>query len=186
VAAAACFEGEAASVLAASGAVLRGEFRLSHGGVSSVYVDVRRVLGVTWASRALAGLLVACASRVGSGVDGVVGVATGGVPWASWLSLGLGLPLGYVRGQAKGYGTGRRVEGWRGPGSALLVDDVATTGGSLAGAVEALRSEGVRVEAALVVVDRGEGAGERLASLGVRLYPLTTLDAVRAAAGEPA
>jgi len=183
----ACFEREAAGVLVAVGAVLRGEFRLSSGRVSGVYVDVRRVLGVGWASRALAGLLVACASRVARGADAVVGVATGGVPWASWLALLMGVPLGYVRRSAKGHGTGSRVEGWRGPGSALLVDDVATTGGSLAGAVEALRSAGVKVEDAVVVVDRGEGARERLASLGVRLHALTTLAAVEAAAGgEPA
>jgi orotate phosphoribosyltransferase len=63
----------------------------------------------------------------------------------------------------------------------LLIEDVATSGGSVAQSIEVLRSAGARVERALVVVDREQGARERLAQLGVRLEALATLTELRGA-----
>ena len=173
-----------ARLLVEAGAVLRGEFRLSSGGVSNVYVDARILLSRReWMARALS-LLYAHAHRHIDEADAVVGVATGGIPWATGLGLIAGKPVGYVRAKAKEYGAGRILEGWRGPGRAVLVDDVSTSGGSLATAVEALRSEGVEVETAVVLLDREEGAGERLAGLDVVLAPVTRLSTVLSVLGE--
>ena len=179
-----CLEWEAARILVSAGAVLRGEFVLSSGEVSDLYIDARSVLGDRGAYAALLGLLAGAGYRHLSRADAVVGVATGGIPWAAGLAQAYGLPLGYVRPRAKGHGRGRRLEGWSGPGRAVLVDDVATTGGSLASAVEALREAGVEVETALVIVDREAGAGERLAGLDVVLAPLTRLSVIRRLLGE--
>jgi len=51
-----------------------------------------------------------------------------------------------------------------------MVDDVATTGGSVIQAIEAARAAGATVEHALVIVDRQEGGAENLAKLGVKLH----------------
>ena len=174
-----CIEEEAARILVSAGAVLRGEFVLSSGEATDIYIDARQVLADRRAYAALLGLLAAAGYRHLSRADAVVGVATGGIAWASGLAVAYGVPMGYVRGRAKEYGRGRRLEGWSGPGRAVLVDDVATTGGSLASAVEALREAGVEVETALVLVDREAGAGERLAELDVVLVPLTRLSVIR-------
>jgi orotate phosphoribosyltransferase len=56
----------------------------------------------------------------------------------------------------------------------LIVDDVATTGGSVIKAIEAARSVGASVDSALVIVDRQEGASEALAEHGVRLLSVFT------------
>jgi orotate phosphoribosyltransferase len=51
----------------------------------------------------------------------------------------------------------------------IIVDDVATTGKALIEAKQALDAIGVRVEKAMVIVDRGEGARESLAAAGLEL-----------------
>ncbi|MEM4498406.1 MAG: phosphoribosyltransferase family protein, partial [Nitrososphaerota archaeon] len=85
-------------------------------------------------------------------------------------------PMVYVRKEAKSHGTRRLIEGDFSPGlKALIVDDVATTGSSLERAASALRSEGLVVESAFVIVDREEGARERLEHLGIKLFSMTTL-----------
>ena len=52
----------------------------------------------------------------------------------------------------------------------LLVDDLATTGLSLKMAARAIRAEGGVVEDAFVLLDREEGARERLAEIGIDLH----------------
>ncbi len=181
-----CLEDVAARLLVEAGAVLRGRFRLSSGRESDIYIDARRLIGDSRAFPAMLGLLAAHARHLAVGAHAVVGVATGGIPWAVGLALLLGLPAGYVRLEAKGHGTQGSLEGWRGRGPVILVDDVATTGGSLARAAAILRSHGAEPMSAVVIVDREEGAAERLAEHDIVLEPLTTLSAVRKALGEPA
>ena len=72
-----------------------------------------------------------------------------------------------VRKAAKGHGAGRRIEGGLEVGArVVVVDDTATSGGSLLRAVEAVRDHGAEVLGVLTVVDREEGAKERLAAAG--------------------
>ncbi len=163
-----------ARLLSGIGALRFGEFVLSSGARSPVYVDLRIVPSYPKVFRTVLSLLASVAATEAGDAEAVVGVATGGVPWATGVAYLLGLPLGYVRPERKGHGTGRLVEGDI-RGCTLVVDDVATTGGSLARAVEALRGIGARPCYALVVVDREQGAGERLAGLGARLLRVTTL-----------
>jgi orotate phosphoribosyltransferase len=53
-----------------------------------------------------------------------------------------------------------------------LVEDIVTSGGAAAAAVEALRNAGLRCDTAICVVDREEGGLEALAAIGVRLVAL--------------
>jgi orotate phosphoribosyltransferase len=65
------------------------------------------------------------------------------------------------------------LEGVYEPGETVcLIEDVVTTGGAAANAVEALRAAGLECRTAVCVVDREEGGAEALAALGVRLAPL--------------
>ncbi len=164
-------------LLSKEGIILFGEFKLSSGKKSNVYIDLRRALSNTTLSRILSALLLAEISTYITGIDVIAGVATAGIPWATMAAAYYAKPLAYVRSKEKEHGTRRRVEGIVEGKRILLIDDVATTGSSLLEAARALREHRARVEVAAVVVDRGEGARELLAENGITLIaPLTLRD----------
>jgi len=165
------------AALRAADAVRYGEFELAHGGTSEYYVDKYR-FGTD--PDALSLVAEAFAARL----DGArpAGVAVGAVPLVTATALAADRPYLIVRKATKEYGTGNRVEGELPEGErVVVVEDVATTGTSAAEAVEALRAAGAVVERVLVVVDREEGATERLAELGVELEALVTAEELLAA-----
>ncbi len=162
------------------GAVKTGKFVLSSGRESDIYIDLRMVPSYPRVFKLILSSLYQVLYPLSGEIEGIIGVATGGLPWASGLALLAGLPLGYVRQERKEHGRGRLVETALSQGSRLIVvDDVATTGGSIERAVMALRSEGYDVRDAVVVVDREEGASERLASIGVRLWSVLKMRDIR-------
>jgi orotate phosphoribosyltransferase len=80
-------------------------------------------------------------------------------------------PLVYVRSQAKEHGTGKMVEGIiKKEMKILVVDDVATTGGSVVNGIRALREASAKISDAYVIVNRLEGAKESLQKEGVTLH----------------
>lgn len=147
-----------------------GEFELSHGGTSDYYVDKYRF---ETDPACLERIAQAFAERIGD--DTMAGVALGAVPLVAATSVVADRPYVIVRKAAKEYGTGNRIEGTLPEeGSVVVIEDVATTGQSALDAVEALRAAGATVSRVLVVVDREEGASERLADAGVELEALLT------------
>jgi len=161
---------ELIAALRGADAVRFGEFELSHGGTSDYYVDKYLFETDPGCLRLIA---AAFADRVGD--ETLAGVALGAVPLVAVTSAETGAPYVIVRKQAKEYGTGNRIEGRFSEGDRVVVlEDIATTGQSALDAVEALRDAGATVERVLVVVDREEGARERLADAGVELDALVT------------
>lgn len=73
----------------------------------------------------------------------LVGPATGGIPWAAIMADRLKIPMIYVRSKPKGHGAGKQIEGFLPEGkSALIIEDLITTGGSALRSVESTRTEG--------------------------------------------
>ena len=82
----------------------------------------------------------------------------------------------YPRKEAKAYGTGAEIEGGFAAGErAVVIDDLATTGGSKFEAIEKLAAAGLKIEDVVVLVDRQSGAAEALAAAGYRLHAVMTL-----------
>ena len=81
-----------------------------------------------------------------------------------------------IRKTPKAHGARRQIEGpYLRPGAKLiLVDDVATSGKSFLESIDILRAEGFRVDTAICIVDRQEGAREALAQKNCQLIPLFT------------
>jgi orotate phosphoribosyltransferase len=84
-----------------------------------------------------------------------------------------------VRKETKQHGTGRLIEGNLPAGAAVVVvEDSITTGGSVLRAIRAVEDEGARVLGVFAVVDREEGARERIGAAGyelARLFPASEL-----------
>ncbi|MCI4324448.1 MAG: orotate phosphoribosyltransferase [Thermoplasmata archaeon] len=159
-----------------SGAVRFGTFTLTSGQTSDLYVDVKRATTDPERLRRIAERLVA---RVGD-AERLAGMELGAVPILVALALASHRPYAIVRKAGRSHGTGQRVEGEIPTGArVLVVEDVTTTGGSVAETVELLRAAGGVVDRVVCVVDREQGATERLATLGVRLDPLITLSELR-------
>jgi len=157
-----------------SGCLKFGEFTLSSGRKSNVYIDLRLLYSFPRNFKIIVNSLVKLMNK--REVDYICGIPTGGLPLASVVAYLLDKPFIYVRKKEKGHGRMRRIEGNMGRcGKVLIVDDVATTGGSIRDAATALRENDCDVREAIVVVDRVEGARENLLKIGLNLISLVTL-----------
>lgn len=108
--------------------LLIGNFVLTSGRTSPYYIDLRRFPSFPEFPQVVDEAL---AKIKDMNFDIVLGVATGGVPLASFIACKMNLPMGYVRVEKKGYGTDKLVEAEVSNKRVLIVDDVATTGGSI-------------------------------------------------------
>ncbi len=119
-------------------------------------------------------------TRDSIGFDVIGGIESAGIPHSAALGFAMQRPSIFIRKEAKGHGTRRRVEGGKVHGCrVLLVEDLVTTGGSSLAGVEALREEGAVVTDCLAIISYGFAeAREQFAAAGVTLHVLTTFDAV--------
>jgi orotate phosphoribosyltransferase len=154
-------------------ALLEGDFVLRSGKRSSWYLDKYRFETEPGILRELGHALAGAVGDFEPDAIRLAAPALGAVALAASASLTSDLPFIIVRGEAKEYGTAKRIEGPFDPGELVcLLEDVVTTGGALAEAVSALREEGLVVRTAVCVVDREEGGSDALARVGVRLRAL--------------
>jgi orotate phosphoribosyltransferase len=169
------FVKEFATFLHQNGIIKFGDFTLSSGKKSSYYVDLRLVSSYPHQFRRMIKYLQNMISeQIGfDNFDAVASVPTGGLVIASSLAFEIVKPLVYVRTEVKGHGTGKMVEGVVRNGMRILVvDDVATTGGSVVNGIRALKDAGTKVTDAYVIVNRLEGADAALKKEGVMLHHL--------------
>lgn len=162
---------ELITALRSCGAVKFGDFKLASGKKSKYYIDIKKASTDPCTLRIIAKL--AADNICDAGFDVVGGVALGGVPIATAVSLETGLPLLLVRKEMKDYGTGGRIVGDLKDGArVVLMEDVTTSGGSVLDGILALRDAGGVVDTVITVVDREENAMDRLDLIGVNLIPL--------------
>ena len=77
--------------------------------------------------------------------DVIAGTATAGIPWASFIADKKRLPMCYVRSAPKSYGKGKQIEGVDVMGKHIaLIEDLISTGGSVASASRALLESGAK------------------------------------------
>src|SRR5690606_1574604 len=154
-------------------------YRFTSGLASPVYIDCRKLISFPRVRAAL--MDFACAKLLRDAgfeaFDAVAGGETAGIPFAAWIAERLGLPMLYVRKKPKGFGRDAQIEGYMPEGSrVLLVEDLATAGGSKLNFVEAIRRAGAEIAHTFVIFHYGifpEGVAA-LAEKGVRLHALAT------------
>ena len=167
------FVKEFTTFLHQKGIIKFGDFTLASGKKSSYYVDLRLVPSYPHEFRKMIKYLEnEIAQNVGlDKFDSIVSVPTGGLVIASALAIETVKPLIYVRSKPKDYGTSKSVEGKIKDGmKVVMIDDVATTGGSVVNAIKSLKEVNISITDAYVIVNRMEGADEALSELGVKMH----------------
>ena len=152
-----------------------GDFTLASGKKSSYYVDLRLVPSYPQEFRKMIKYLEKEIEKsIGlDNFDSIVSVPTGGLVIASALAIETVKPLIYVRSKPKDYGTLKMIEGKILQGmTVLMIDDVATTGGSVVNAIKSLKDANISIKDAYVMVNRMEGAHKALEDLGVKLHSI--------------
>lgn len=164
------------------GGVTFGDYTLGRTTVNSpVYVDPRKLLARPVALKQVAELIdhETAAGQVrkrprAHPFDLVAGVPYGGIPLATAFALHTNTPMVYVRRQPDG--DALAIEGSYMPGqTALIIDDLITTGGSVLETREVLTDAGLLVRDAVVLVDREQGAAQRLKHNGINLISILRL-----------
>ncbi len=127
-------------------------FQWASGLLSPIYIDFRKCLAHPALRKALLSHLLDRINEREITFAGIAGVATGGISWAAWLAEKLDLPMGYVRSTPKSHGTKQLVEALSPHHSPLLlIEDVLSTGQSVATAIAHLQNEGFTLAAIAVL-----------------------------------
>ncbi|HEY1488044.1 MAG TPA: orotate phosphoribosyltransferase [Micromonosporaceae bacterium] len=148
-------------------ALLHGSFVLRSGVTTDHYFDKYRFEADPALLREVA---EAMAPLVPAGTEALAGLELGGIPLATVVGQVTGLPVRFIRKQAKAYGTAQLAEG--GPVSGLqltIIEDVVTSAGAIVAALGALRDLGATVTTAVCAIDRETGGAATLRDLGVEL-----------------
>lgn len=159
----------------------RGDFVLASGVKSNYYIDVRTTSMYPAAAELIGHIFsirlnLLCPDGVRRRPDAVGGLAVGAVPLVSAICVCSSqtrgpIPGFYVRDAVKGHGAKRLIEGCLEPGQrAVIVEDVATSGGSALRAIQAVREFGCEVVGVIALVDRLAGARELMTANGVPHY----------------
>ncbi len=173
-------ERESLKIILKEYSILRGKFKLSSGKESNYYIDARLttlhpegvyLVGKIFLDEILKDPEIKAVGGPTMGADPIVGSILslshqGGYPLRGFL----------VRTEEKQHGTGKIIEGNPGSGdSVAIVEDVATTGGSILKAIEVAEGVGAVVKKVLVIVDREEGARKKLVDMGYEFFSIFTI-----------
>ncbi|XP_055642424.1 uridine 5'-monophosphate synthase [Toxorhynchites rutilus septentrionalis] len=154
-----------------------GDFQMKVGINSPVYFDLRVIVSYPDVMDTIADLLTEFIKtmKVDTGVH-LCGVPYTALPIATLISVKANQPMLIRRKETKNYGTKKLIEGKFSAGDkCLIIEDVVTSGSSILDTVNDLRSEGLVVTDAIVVVDREQGGAKNTEEKGVKMHSLFTL-----------
>jgi orotate phosphoribosyltransferase len=156
------------------GAVQFGEFTLTSGDKSPIYLDLRMLVSRPAALRRVANTLQSFASKLT--FDRLAGIPMAGLPIVVALSLAMDRPLIFSRPDIKPLGIERQIEGeYQAGETMLLVDDVIYRGNRKAASIAILEAADLKIKDVVVVVDREMGGVKQLAARGITVHSTLTL-----------
>jgi uridine monophosphate synthetase len=163
-----------ANGLLEAGCIKFGSFTLKSGLQSPIYIDLRQIITYPKLLEQVGAAYLPLLQQLT--FDRIAGLPYAAIPIATAVSLQGSYPMIYPRKEVKTYGTKAEIEGEYHAGETIVViDDLATTGGSKFEAIEKLTGVGLVVKDVVVLVDRQSGAKESLAQAGYSMHAVLTI-----------
>ncbi len=163
--------------LLSAGCIKFGEFTLKSGINSPIYIDLRQIITYPKLLEQIGQAYLPLLKELK--FERLAGLPYAAIPIATAISLAGNYPMIYPRKEAKAYGTKAEIEGEYHAGeTAVIIDDLATTGGSKFEAIEKLTGAGLVVKDVVVLVDRQSGAKESLEQAGYAMHAVLTISAL--------
>jgi uridine monophosphate synthetase len=160
--------------LLSAGCIKFGNFTLKSGLQSPIYIDLRQIITYPKLLEQIGASYLPLLKELK--FDRIAGLPYAAIPIATAISLAGKYPMIYPRKEVKTYGTKAEIEGEHHAGETIVViDDLATTGGSKFEAIEKLTGVGLLVKDVVVLVDRQSGAKESLAQAGYSMHAVLTI-----------
>jgi uridine monophosphate synthetase len=160
--------------LLAAGCIKFGEYTLKSGLKSPIYINLRQVISHPQLLEQVGAAYLPILKKLN--FQRISGLPYAAIPIATVISLQGGYPMIYPRKEVKDYGTKAEIEGEFNAGeTAVVIDDLATTGGSKFEAIQKLTAAGLKVKDVVVLIDRQSGAREALEQAGFRLHAVMTI-----------
>lgn len=159
-------------------------FTLASGKPSPVYVDCRKIISFPDIRSEIADMMVSLVLHFenrASPFSNIAGGETAGIAFAAFVAERMGRPMTYVRKKPKGYGRNARIEGaMKATDKVLLVEDLATDGGTKIKFAEAIRETGAECRHAAVVLGYGifSASERRLRDADLTLHHLCSMQDV--------
>ena len=157
-----------------AGCIKFGNFTLKSGLQSPIYIDLRQIITYPKLLQQIGAAYLPLLKDLK--FDRIAGLPYAAIPIATAVSLQGNYPMIYPRKEVKTYGTKAEIEGEYHAGETIVViDDLATTGGSKFEAIEKLTGASLIVKDVVVLVDRQSGAQESLAQAGYFMHAVLTI-----------
>ena len=157
------------------------QFTLTSGKKSPVYVDCRKLISYPEERNVIINEMAKQIRKKYKKTVLLAGGETAGIPYSSFLCQKLKLPMIYVRKQPKGFGKGKLIEGdFKYKSSSILIEDMATDGGSKIHFIKSMRKSKLSVKDIFVIFfyDIYPSAKKNIKKMNVNLNYLTSWNEV--------
>ena len=130
----------------------KNKFTLTSGKKSPVYVDCRKLVSFPNEREIIINEMSKQIKSKYKNQIIVAGGETAGIPYSSYISQKLKLPMVYIRKKPKGFGKGKIIEGeFKKRSKSILIEDMATDGGSKIHFINSMRKAELSVRDIFVI-----------------------------------